>query len=158
MFRYGIANTATSWVKQYQRDLWTNATYAVVTRYNAATGDSTLWVNPVNEQSTSVTASDAPQSSTIGGLSLRQPGDYYIGDLTIGPIKVGTAFSDVWTAPTQPHLDWMLDGSGNLVLNWTNSLFILQSASAAAGPYTEVSPTAPYTNSISGQQYFRLGY
>jgi hypothetical protein len=104
MFRFGIANTATSWVQQFPSDLMTNTTYTVVTRYNAATGDSTLWVNPVNEQSPGVTASDAPQSSTIGGLSLRQPGDYYIGDLTIGPMKVGTQFADVVGANQYPSI------------------------------------------------------
>jgi hypothetical protein len=160
LFRFGIANTATAPVKQYPRDLMTNATYAVVTRYNAATGDSTLWVNPVNEQSTSVTASDAPQSSTIGGVGLRQPGDYYIGDLTIGPIKVGTAFSDVWTAPAQPTIVPQVVG-GSLSLSWTDpsGLFVLQSAPNASGPYADIPNfTNPYTVSIGVSQYFRLRY
>ncbi len=52
-------------------------TYAVVSRYNAATGDSTLWVNPVNEQSASVTASDNPGSSIIGGVGLRAARQLY---------------------------------------------------------------------------------
>jgi hypothetical protein len=132
-------------------------TYAVVTRYNAATGDSTLWVNPSNEQSPSVTASDSPASSTIGGVALRQAG-CCTGDLAIGPMKVGTSFFDVWTAPAQPQLHWMVDNSGNLVMSWTNPLFVLQNASDAAGPYTDLAATSSYTNSISGQQYFRLRY
>ena len=103
-FRLGIANSAGSLVAQNPRDLTTNATYAIVTRYNAATGDSTLWVNPVNAQSSSVTASDNPGSSIIGGVALRQPG-CCIGSLAIGPMKVGTAFSDVWTAPARPTLN-----------------------------------------------------
>ena len=157
-FRFGIANSANAPLQvQYSRDLMLGATYAVVTRYIASTGESELWVNPVNGQSPSVTSTDNPASSTIGGVALRQP-SCCIGNLAIGPMKVGTSFSDVWTAPTQPHLNWMVDNSGNLVLNWANSLFVLQSASAAAGPYTDVAPTGPYTNSISGQQYFRLRY
>jgi hypothetical protein len=156
-YRFGIANQAGGVVAQDPRDLITNATYAVITRYNAATGDSTLWVNPISAASPSVTASDNPGSSLIGGVALRQPG-CCIGDLAIGPMKVGTAFSDVWTAPTQPHLDWMVDNSGNLVLNWSNPLFVLQAASDASGPYADVTGTAPYTNSISGAQYFRLRY
>ena len=121
---------------------------------------------PLNEQSPGVTASDNPGSSLIGGLHLRQPG-CCIGDLTIGPIKVGTAFSDVWTAPAHPHLDW-IGNPGNLYLAWTNPAsisMVLQSAPNAAGPYTDIddSVTGPYSSGAyvttpSGQQYFRLRY
>jgi hypothetical protein len=132
------------------------ATYAVVTRFNAATGESVLWVNPSNEQSPSVSASDNPASVIIGGVGLRQGGPS--GDLTVGPMKVGTAFSDVWTKPASPLLMSALDNSGNIVLSWTNSLFVLQSASVVTGPYSDIGPSSPYTNSISGQQFFRLRY
>lgn len=155
-FRLGISNTGGSAVQQVARDLSLGATYAVVTRYNSATGDSTLWVNPINASSSSVTASDNPSSSTTGGVGLRQPGGA-IGNLTVGPMKVGTSFSDVWTAPTQPLLSSSVDG-GNLVLSWTNPLFVLQSSTDVTGPYSDVSPTSPYTNSLSGQQFFRLKY
>ena len=47
MFRLGIANQSGSVGAQNTRDLIVYATYAVITRYNAATGDSTLWVNPI---------------------------------------------------------------------------------------------------------------
>jgi hypothetical protein len=161
LFRFGIANASTAWVQQFPRDLTTNTTYAVVTRFNAATGDSTLWVNPVNEQSASVTASDAPQSTLIGGVALRQPGDYYIGDLTIGPMKVGTAFSDVWTAPARPMIVLQNSG-GSISLSWTDpsGLFVLQSAPSATGPYADIPNfTNPYTTSVGGgSQYFRLRY
>ncbi|HVM47768.1 MAG TPA: hypothetical protein VMU04_07060 [Candidatus Acidoferrum sp.] len=157
-FRYGIANSATAPAQvQFPRDLITNATYAVVTRYVASTGESKLWVNPVNAQSPSVTSADNPATSTIGGVALRQP-SCCIGNLAIGPMKVGTSFSDVWTAPAPPHLDAATDGSGNLILNWSNPLFVLQSAANVAGPYADIAPSGPYTNSISGQQYFRLKY
>jgi hypothetical protein len=155
-FRLAVANVANSPV-QFTRDLMLGATYAVVTRYNAATGDTVLWVNPVNEQNPGAAASDTPGSSTIGGVALRQAG-CCTGDLAIGPMKVGTSFFDVWTAPAQPPLNWMVDNSGNLVLSWNAPLFVLQSAPDAAGPYTDLTPTSPYTNSISGQQYFRLRY
>ncbi len=156
-FRLGVSNTANSpSQQQYGRDLMLGATYAVVTRFNAATGDSTLWVNPVNEQSPNVTSGDSPGASTVGAVALRQTSG--IGDLTVGPMKVGSSFSDVWTAPTQPVLSSTVDNSGNIVLSWTNPLFMLQSASVVTGPYTDVAPTSPYTNSISGQQYFRLHY
>ncbi len=156
-FRIGIANFAGAVIQQFPRDLSLGATYAVITRYNAATGDSTLWINPINAQSSSVTASDNPGSSIIGGVGLRQPGGS-IGDLTVGPMKVGTSFSDVWTAPTPPLLSSAVDNSGNIILSWTNPLFVLQGASVVTGPYTDLSASSPYTNSISGQQFFRLKY
>ena len=93
-------------------------------------------------------------------MALRQPGDYYIGDLTIGPMKVGTAFSDVWTAPARPTLNIALSG-GNFTLNWTDpsGLFVLQQASNAAGPYTDIPNfTNPYSAPAAGPQYFRLRY
>jgi hypothetical protein len=158
-FRFGIANTASSVTQQFPRDLMTNATYAVVTRYNAATGDSTLWVNPVNEQSSAVTASDNAASSTIGGVALRQAG-CCTGDLIIGPMKVGWAFNDVWTAPTRPILNIVRSGGG-VKLSWTDSsgLFVLQSAPSVKGPYTDVQDfTNPYTYSADVPQYFRLSY
>jgi hypothetical protein len=159
-FRLGAANQSGSIVAQNPRDLMTNATYAVVTRYNAATGDTTLWINPVNEQSPGVTASDSPSSSTIGGVGLRQPG-CCIGDPVIGPMKVGTSFSDVWAgAPTRPTLKIALSG-GNVTLNWTDpsGLYVLQQASNVAGPYTDIQDfTNPYTTAIADAQFFRLKY
>jgi hypothetical protein len=158
-FRLGIANQTGSAVAQFPRDLMTNATYAVITRYNAATGDSTLWVNPVNEQSPSVTASDNPGSSTIGGVGLRQSSG--IGDPVIGPMKVGTSFSDVWAgAPTRPTLSIVRSGGG-VKLSWTDpsGLFVLQTASNVRGPYTDVQDfTNPYTYAADVPQYFRLRY
>jgi hypothetical protein len=102
-FRLGIANTAGTMNAQNPLDLVLGQTYSVVTRYNAATGDSTLWVNPLNEQSPSVTASDNPGSSIIGGVALRQTG-CCIGDLAIGPMKVGTQFADVAVAVQSPGI------------------------------------------------------
>jgi hypothetical protein len=164
-FRLGIANQSTGVAAQNPRNLMLGATYAVISRFNAGTGDSTLWINPVSELSPGVTASDSPGSATIGGVALRQPGSL-IGDLSIGPMKVGTSFSDVWTPPAQPVLQAAVDKSGNLVLGWTNAASIsvvLQSAPNAAGSYTDIdaTATAPHTSGSysvrpTGQQYFRL--
>jgi hypothetical protein len=45
---------------------------------------------------------------------------------------------------------------GAVILNWSGSFF-LQSATNVTGPYTDVTNTAPYTNSTSGKQmFFRL--
>jgi hypothetical protein len=48
--------------------------------------------------------------------------------------------------------------NNELVLNWTNAGFSLQTAPAVTGPFTNVpAATSPYTNDTSGsQQFFRL--
>ncbi len=50
------------------------------------------------------------------------------------------------------------DGTGNVVVSWSDASFNLQAAVLAAGPYTNVSgATSPYTNTIgSGATFFRL--
>ena len=159
MLRLGIANMATSPV-QLPRDLATNQTYAVVTRYNASTGESTIWVNPISEQSPSATSTDSPGTATIGGVALREA--TYQGDLAIGPIKVGTSFGDVFTPPEKTALHYSLDGSGNIVLTWAGSpLLALGVADNVNGPYTVI-PGAASGISIpiatTGNKFFALLY
>jgi hypothetical protein len=47
---------------------------------------------------------------------------------------------------------------GQIVLSWSNPIFVLQAAPAAAGTYTNVpGATSPYTNNLTGSQMvFRL--
>jgi hypothetical protein len=152
-FRLGVSNVGAE--VQHPRDLAVGATYAVVTRFNAGTGQSTLWVNPVNEQSSSVVATDTQGLSTIGGVALRQSSG--TGDIAIGPMKVGTQFSDVFSAPAAPVLNYVISG-GNIILSWNNPLFVLQSASDVNGPYTDLAVSSPSSNPITGNQFFRLSY
>jgi hypothetical protein len=152
-FRLGVSNVGGE--VQYPRDLSVGVTYNVVTRYNSGTGQSELWVNPANEQSPRVVATDSQASSTIGGVALRHSSG--TGDLAIGPMRVGTKFSDVFTAPASPALSYVISGS-NIILSWSNPLFVLQSATDVNGPYTDLAATSPSTNSISGNQFFRLKY
>jgi hypothetical protein len=157
MFRLGVANTANQPV-QFPLDLSLDTTYTVVTRYNAGTGESVLWVNPINEQSAHVTATDTPGSSTIGGIGLRQ--DTGIGNIAIGPIKIGTAFSDVLAvsqAPVPEPLQVQLAGN-TLTLTWTNAAFSLGSSTDVNGPYTKIDgATSPYSTSATGPaKFFKL--
>jgi hypothetical protein len=140
-------------------DLSLNSDYVVITRYNVATGDSTLWINPSSESSTSVSATDLTTTTTIYSYAFRQNNG--IGTLTVDDVAVGTAFSDVVivTAPApEPLLTQAV--AGNLVLSWTSPLWTLQSATNISGPYSTISgASSPYTNPISGsQQFFRLVY
>jgi hypothetical protein len=156
-FRVGLANNSAGFSVQFPADLSLNTTYTVVTRYNSATGESVLWVNPAAEGSPSVSAPDLPSTTAIGGVGLRE--DTGIGELTVASLKIGTSFADVLTvtAPTPEPIQFGLSG-GSLVLSWTNSSFSLAAASVVTGPYTRIlGATSPYTNSISGsEKYFRL--
>ncbi len=156
-FRLGIANIVNSPV-EFPQDLELGTYYTVIARYNSGTGHSTLWVNPTSEQSPGAVATDTPGSSDIGGIALRE--DTGMGDMAIGPIRIGTSFSDVFTVPPVPTpepLQLMLSGE-DLVLSWTNSAFSLGFSAQVAGPYEKIAgATSPYTNSIApGTKFFRL--
>jgi hypothetical protein len=62
-----------------------------------------------------------------------------------------------YSSSMQAYLTVQPQGT-NLVLNWTNSAFSLQSAPAAPGAFTNLpGATSPYTNALSAtQQFFRL--
>ena len=105
----------------WQTVLDTNTTYTVVTRYDVATGESTLWVNPTAENSTSVTNTTPgglvydwttgyqgvlwPQNGpiNIGFYDFRQASGE--GDLYIDNLKVGTRFADVAGTNTSPTIN-----------------------------------------------------
>ncbi len=81
-------------------------------------------------------------------------------------MKVGTAFSDVFTAPTasfQLHYA-VVDGGANLQLTWDSPLYALQSTSDLTVPFDDVSTvwggiTSGYKVPLSGSpQFFRLKY
>ncbi len=158
MFRIGIANGGFT-IAAVARDLATNTTYLVVTRYNAGTGESAAWVNPISEEVGAAVATDPTTAVDLYYTSFRESGG--IGTMTVDDLRVGTQWTDVWeaTAPqSEPLKAELMDG--NLVLTWTNPAFSLQTASEVAGIYTTIADaTSPYTNSISGgPMFFRLKY
>jgi len=79
-----------------------------------------------------------------------------------GNSSSGTAVSDFVTikyssSVPPPRLDFQLLNN-QLVLNWTNAGFNLQSAPVVTGPFTNLpAATSPYTNPLTAlQQFFRL--
>jgi hypothetical protein len=74
---------------------------------------------------------------------IKQSGNGYSTDITFLSLKTPLAIRQ---------------SGANMVLNWTNSAFNLQSAPVVTGTYTNVpGATSPYTNAINGsQQFFRL--
>lgn len=130
-FRLAVANknwdTATS--IEFPQDLNLNQDYQVVLRLDLATDQSTLWVNPANENSPSVTATDT-YTYTAGALldqfGLRQgtsgssgnvgaPGDIYFDNLA-----VGTTFTSVLTPVPEPNSIFLL-AAGLALFVWRGS-------------------------------------
>ncbi len=110
-FRLAVANE--SWnptsIVQYPMDLELNVTYEVVIRLDLATDQTTLWIGPVDESSTSVTATDIisyPAGSTINAFALRQgtsgvpsTGQGVAGTVFIDNLRVANSFIEVVPEP-----------------------------------------------------------
>jgi hypothetical protein len=110
MFRLAVANETWTIAGSIEnpQDLALNTTYTVVERLDLATDQTTLWINPVDESSTSVTATDAityAAGGLINAYALRQgtsggattggaPGVFNVDGL-----RVGTTFADVVPEP-----------------------------------------------------------
>jgi len=157
-FRIGLANNSGSVSAQVTRDLATNTTYLVVTRYNTATGEGVIWVNPKSGSETGVPATDNPSTMTVHQYALRQ--DTGMGVLRLDNLKIGTAVSDVVAIPALNQTLTNAVLNSELVLSWGTPLFALQSADSINGPWLTIhGATSPYTNApTASQKYFRLSY
>jgi len=94
-FRLGIANSSANVSAVLPKDLSTNSTYTVVTRYNVGTAQAKLWVDPFGESDAGATGTDAGFPFDVFTYAFRQNSG--IGLLTVDDLKIGTAFSDVVT-------------------------------------------------------------
>jgi hypothetical protein len=146
------ANTDTVMLPQ---DLVPGSNYVVVTALNLNTGQSTLWVNPSGQSSTSVTA--VPDTGTvaypISDFELRESGAAG-GGVNVSFVKVGDTFDSVF-----PSLHVQSVG-GKVIVNWSDPTLSIQSATDLLGPFTDVpSATPPYTNNInSATMFYRFGH
>jgi hypothetical protein len=165
-FRLGVANTAAAIATNglHPTFLTTNQTYKVVTRYNTATAETTLWVNPASESSTSVSATDAAANAPVFSYAFRQ--DSGIGTFTVDDLKVGTEFTDVSTVVQSYSLRAFKSGS-DVIVAWPTAAsgFTLQSCNnltttnwqnvlttpSVVGSENFVTNTAP-----TGNAFFRL--
>ncbi len=101
-------------------DLALDTDYRVVVKYDMSTDRATMWVNPVNEGSTSVVSTDAPgylAGSLIGQFAIRQGTSTgsptgFPGMLTVDDILVGTSFAAVATPVPEPEEWAVLAGAG----------------------------------------------
>ncbi len=165
-FRIGVANNAGAVNTIFNRDLDLGTAYKIVTKFSAATGVTTLWLDPSNQASTSVTASDSPSSLTIDSFAFRQAAN--IGTLLVDNLKIGGAFSNVVTVVNLPELVTMnvAKVGSSIQISWTtsDSAYALQSTSTVNANWATASETpvqngTTYTvtiNSPSGNKFYRL--
>ncbi|NGO38445.1 hypothetical protein G4L39_03405 [Limisphaera ngatamarikiensis] len=158
-FRLGIANGSVPANAVLPMDLDLNVPYLVILRYNVDTAETTLWVNPADPASLSVTARDSVTPVSLYYFSFRQSSG--IGTLTVDDLKVGTAWEDVWepVAPQPERLRYQWDGR-TLTLVWDQPGLRLQEAPSLEGPWSDiVGASSPHTvPTTSGQRFYRLTY
>jgi hypothetical protein len=146
-YRVGIGNagSTSNLTAQLPQDLLPNSNYTVVVRLRLTNGISTIWINPSNESSPSVTdtASYPTNLVNIYQYAFREssaPG----GTATIDNLKVGTSFTGVTglpsTAPLPPPpsiSSIVIGGPGNtnIIITGTNN------NGTAGGSYVVLSST-----------------
>ena len=116
-FTFGISYSSTSatvGVTPWGSALSYDTDYTVVINYDPATSTSNLWVNPVNEASTSVANVGTAAAVAVSGFGLRQsatastlpPSPPYTGNTDWGCIVdnvgVGTTFEEACTSGPTP--------------------------------------------------------
>lgn len=103
-FFLGIANNSgtVGLSIPFPTELTTNVTYTVVTKYELATGLSTLWIDPTDETSTHVTATLSPSMANPKHFGFRQANNE--GIMRVDNLRVATSFAEIAGANTSPTI------------------------------------------------------
>ena len=158
-FRLGLSTSGGA-ATNTTADLSVGTTYTVITRYfnptnTFSTPNSTLWLNPVNEASSSITANDASTSSAIQLYAFRQPGSttsgitYSGATVAIDNLLVGTTFADVVSGSVNPPTI-IVQPQDVTVFAGANAGFTNLAAGDPTLGYQWFSVTNNVTNAISG--------
>lgn len=124
-FRLGISNSGWSPIASvaYPEDLELGVTYELIVRLDLATDQSTLWINPADASSPSVTATDTfSYSGTINAFALRQgttgssPSIGAPGTIAVDNLRVGTSFAEVRAVPEPTTWALLVLGGSALML------------------------------------------
>jgi len=91
-FRFNITSGGFT-TGNFPQDIGTNENHVIITAYNTATAEATLWVDPVSESSTSEVASDVSAPGTVYGIAFRQATG--IGTMTVDDLVMGSTFNEV---------------------------------------------------------------
>ncbi len=141
-FQLGLANNAATASIWHPTQLLPGQPITVLIRYNVSTGVATLWVNPLNEGSPSVTGTDSPFPNDMVAFALRQESGF--GSLDVDLLKIGTSYSDVLTPGVS--LDYRLAAT----LNPDGSARFSFPAAALANGFVLQASTAPTDGWIAG--------
>jgi len=129
-YRLGLSSVANTINATNTTDLSTNVDYRVVICVTNVTGAATLWINPTNASSASIsTTGEADTLTTTTKFALRQ-GSSGPGLLTLDDLVVGESFAEVVTTnppPAAPPLPTPAisvlnyNTHGNHVADWTTN-------------------------------------
>jgi len=154
-YRIGIVNFGADATdgQMFPMDLIPGTNYVVVTSLVLSNGQSTVWVNPANQLSPSITDT-TPNLGTnlynIAQFELRESGGDG-GGISLSQLKVGTTFDSVF-----PSLKIAVIG-GNAVLTSSDPTLPIQAATSVEGPWNDVATSTPYTNALSSTMFYRFG-
>jgi hypothetical protein len=163
-YRLGLANNDSSATAILPFDLELNTTQIVVVRYDTATGQSVLWLNPATEREPLLRAQDPPGLFAVSSYAFRQASA--IGNLVIDGLRVGTSFSDV--VPTVYSLTFRKVERGEAELSWPAAArqagyFLQGSDSLTASEWNDFGDIEPTGGEIKFRftpraeaQFFRL--
>lgn len=170
-YRIGVGNGINSATNSGYAEIPINLTFGesnlVVVRYNVGTGRTTLWLNPTDQSSPNVTATDVLGSTNaVSQFALRQSA--FAGDLYVDNIRVTTTFNEALGILPQPNVSLKIFRSGvDAVVSWPTAAtgFTLQSCDNLTTTNWQNVLTAPtvvgsenfVTNvSPTGDAFFRL--
>ena len=105
LFGIGIGNITNSNFGLISSNLSLNTDYVLVMRYAPSNATSTLWLNPIDENDSGLTATDLATTLTITSFGLRESlsGGDGMGTLSLDDLQIGTSFDDVVPNST-PHI------------------------------------------------------
>jgi hypothetical protein len=128
-YRVGIANdqnyTAANGANMFPQDLVPGSNYVIVVSLNLSNGVSTVWLNPSNSSSPSVTeVSDSGTLRTnITDFEFRQSGNEdgnFAGIVHVSYLKVGKTFNSVLQLPTANNATYTVPFGGTFSVTITN--------------------------------------
>ena len=99
-YRPGIATIAGTAETVWGSDLAYNTDYRMVVGYSFTTGFATLWIDPTDVSSSSVTSTSSLIAVKIDGFNLRQASATPDQSLTVGNLRVATDFTAVVPEPS----------------------------------------------------------
>jgi hypothetical protein len=157
-FRVRIANgdqgTNVNVYAEFPLDLTVGQTYTIATRFNVDTATATLWVDPVDLTSTSVTAADSQPPHPVSDVGLRQAN---MADNGPGPVLIDDLKVTVDVPPIRPTLTGIVPPSGGYVyLNFTAGTndttldFVVMSTVNLATAFADVTSGVTFTSSSPG--------